>query len=460
MKTRSNSPIEEQVRSTTQSITVLGVANEIDIASRLLVFDVDDSFLATARHVWTVLEPEMGAIAAAHWDQWLRFFPNDTIWVSHNREKSIELGRAFLSQRFNHLDQVAWIESVERSVAMAFAGDVSTMALVSMIAASDRAALQVLIRLIPATDPSMGRYITVLTSLSAIEIDVTIAVYHRYLARAEADKRHDLKTMYEGQLLALVTEAGTASAELIASTNRVEHDIDTMATQTAEVAAASEQTAEAMHAAASHAVSLLTAIDVVGMQAAATMAETIEMTATVDQSVQLADDLTGYVKTIASFTDEIGRVASQTKLLSLNAQIEASRAGEHGRGFAVVAQEVKSLAAQTSAAAADIETRIASVRTAVELSANKSREVASSLGALRVRAEDTAAIVQNQRNTVSAITAAIDETSMTARNSAENIVRVHHDTAQIAERIVKMKREFSHLDRQVASISESLDLVT
>lgn len=50
---------------------------------------------------------------------------------------------------------------------------------------------------------------------------------------------------------------------------------------------------------------------------------------------------------IANIVDSVKEIASQTKMLSLNASIEAARAGEHGKGFGVVAQEVSRLSEDT-----------------------------------------------------------------------------------------------------------------
>ena len=82
---------------------------------------------------------------------------------------------------------------------------------------------------------------------------------------------------------------------------------------------------------------------------------------TVDRIDLVVNSLGKEVKLINNFTDIIMNVASDTKLLALNASIEAARAGDQGRGFAVVAREVEKLAIQSNKNAKEIQSIICKV---------------------------------------------------------------------------------------------------
>ncbi|SIS70104.1 ammonium transporter [Phaeovulum vinaykumarii] len=71
------------------------------------------------------------------------------------------------------------------------------------------------------------------------------------------------------------------------------------------------------------------------------------------------------VREINSSLDEIGDLAAQTHLLSINASVEAARAGDHGAGFAVVAGEVRGLAARSADTSREIERHVEAVETKV-----------------------------------------------------------------------------------------------
>lgn len=77
------------------------------------------------------------------------------------------------------------------------------------------------------------------------------------------------------------------------------------------------------------------------------------------------DIIKNKTKNINNIVTAITKVANQTNLLSLNASIEAERAGDAGSGFAIVAREIRRLADQTSIAALDIEKLIEEMQKAV-----------------------------------------------------------------------------------------------
>jgi methyl-accepting chemotaxis protein WspA len=88
----------------------------------------------------------------------------------------------------------------------------------------------------------------------------------------------------------------------------------------------------------------------------------------VDAAGSIADKLSAISERagdIGGVTTTITRIADQTNLLSLNASIEAEKAGEYGRGFAVVAREIRRLADQTAVATLDIEQMVREMQSAV-----------------------------------------------------------------------------------------------
>ncbi len=78
------------------------------------------------------------------------------------------------------------------------------------------------------------------------------------------------------------------------------------------------------------------------------------------------DTLEDKARSIGEVVSAIRRIADRTNLLSLNAAIEAEKAGQHGRGFAVVAEEVRRLSDQTAASAVDIRETVAEIHDAVQ----------------------------------------------------------------------------------------------
>lgn len=82
----------------------------------------------------------------------------------------------------------------------------------------------------------------------------------------------------------------------------------------------------------------------------------------VTSKLAILNDKAGH---ITQMVTTIVKVSDQTNLLSLNAAIEAEKAGEYGRGFSVVASEVRRLADQTAVASYDIDQMVRDIQSAV-----------------------------------------------------------------------------------------------
>jgi methyl-accepting chemotaxis protein WspA len=96
-----------------------------------------------------------------------------------------------------------------------------------------------------------------------------------------------------------------------------------------------------------------------------TMAQVMEAANSINTKLAVLNEKAGDINQVVT---TITKVADQTNLLSLNAAIEAEKAGEYGRGFAVVASEIRRLADQTAVATYDIEQMVKDIQSAVSAS--------------------------------------------------------------------------------------------
>ena len=134
----------------------------------------------------------------------------------------------------------------------------------------------------------------------------------------------------------------------------------------------------------------------------------------------------------------IQAIAEQTNLLALNATIEAARAGDAGRGFAVVANEVKELARQSSAAAADIGARIAGIQ----------GDINGAVGGVGRLAELVGRIDQTQQS----IAAAIEEQTATTAEVGRTVGEAAKGNAEVAGAVAQVAAAAGTASDQVAMV--------
>lgn len=148
----------------------------------------------------------------------------------------------------------------------------------------------------------------------------------------------------------------------------------------------------------------------------------------VDRSSHEIQELIEYAQSIQEVLVTIQNFANQTNLLSLNASIEASRAGDEGRGFAVVAHEVKKLSEATSLETQKISEIINNIN-------GKIAQVQSANEDVKFHVEDTEKIATHFTHIINNMKESTEHSTAYITNLMEQITRQMLSTEDIVNAV-------------------------
>jgi|GEM_PF-2112575 len=251
------------------------------------------------------------------------------------------------------------------------------------------------------------------------------------LAEGEIERRIDKD--YQGAYLALKNAFNTTFERLSETIREIDRTVGAIddvageiATGTDDLSQRTEQQAASLEETASSVEQLSATVraNTENTQRAKIMA--IELQSAAEQGSVVASEASNAMgriendsSKIADIISVIDNIAFQTNLLSLNAAVEAARAGDAGRGFAVVAQEVRMLAQRSAQASKEIKTLILNSNTQVKNGVERVRKAGDALeGIVNSVQQITTLIADVARGSVEQVTA-LNEISISVNNMEE-----------------------------------------
>ncbi len=171
------------------------------------------------------------------------------------------------------------------------------------------------------------------------------------------------------------------------------------------------------------------------------------------------DTITDQLREVGDAASRIGRIATQTHILALNASIEATKNVTEGRGFAVIADSVRTLASESAASAVTINTTLNAL--AASLDVFRSDSAAADVHAQSVRASTDAmsAFISELTERAARVSDSAQTIENTATASEEGTTHFVDSLSRLTEGIDRSQKEIARSRDRVASLLGSANVV-
>jgi methyl-accepting chemotaxis protein len=171
----------------------------------------------------------------------------------------------------------------------------------------------------------------------------------------------------------------------------------------------------------------------------------------IDEATHTMEQIRDESQRISDILELIDGIAFQTNILSLNASVEAARAGVHGKGFAVVASEVRTLAMRCENAAKDIRQLIA---VSVECTRNGSLQVEHAGKTMK----QVIASISALSNLVEELSEMSGQQSANIRQLNESVARIDDSVHENVEHVAQTVRAAQEQQRQADELQQAISV--